>query len=212
MRTRPSSSQSGFTLVELLVTIAMLSILALLSYPSLQRMILRSKLQGTTTEVAIMMQRMRFEAIRRGAPAVVEYDPVDNLIRAYIDLNDAGGNPASDLIYNPQLSGGPANPTDDLLGRISLATGIELRAPPPQLPIDALTTAPGPGNVAVFDPDGSARDLGAFRFADIRDNYLEVRIEPAATARVQQRKWEDFGGGFDWYGPGDTNHPWKWKT
>ena len=45
-------------------------------------------------------------------------------------------------------------------------------------------------DVAVFDSDGSVRVVGAFRTGDLEGNFLEIRVEPQATARVEIRKWD----------------------
>lgn len=64
---------------------------------------------------------------------------------------------------------------------------------------------------AVFQPNGSVADEGAFRIADLRGNFLEVRVAPAATGRIEIRKWQDEV----WRGTGDPTDPdfiaWKWK-
>ena len=67
-----------------------------------------------------------------------------------------------------------------------------------------------PGNCFVFLPDGSVEETGAFRFADVRGNFLEVRVEPLATARVQVRKWDETDN--EWYTRDQGGKAWEWKT
>jgi hypothetical protein len=61
-----------------------------------------------------------------------------------------------------------------------------------------------------FLADGSVKELGAFRFGDVRGNFLEVQIEPKATARVQVRKWDETAN--DWYTRDEGGKAWEWKT
>ena len=80
--------------------------------------------------------------------------------------------------------------------------------------VDGLTPS-GTLRVAVFQPDGSIEDPGAFRLADGKTpeaNVFEIRIEPAATARIEIRKW--LYGGVSGSDP-DAFFPagggvWKW--
>ena len=89
-------------------------------------------------------------------------------------------------------------------GAIELPDSVRFEAPPP---LDAVTV---PGNCFVFLTDGSVDEPGAFRIADIRGNFLEIRVEPKATARVQVRKWDEAEG--DWYTRDQGGKAWEWKT
>ncbi len=52
------------------------------------------------------------------------------------------------------------------------------------------------------------RNTGAIRFGDLRGNFLEVRVEPAATARVQVLKWDLDLAAYQTRNQGDK--PWVW--
>ena len=93
---------------------------------------------------------------------------------------------------------GPSHP-------IELEDSLKFEAPPGQG--DAVMV---PGNCFTFLPDGSVKDTGAFRFADVRGNFLEVRVEPQATARVQVRKWNETDNA--WYTRDQGGKAWEWKT
>lgn len=62
---------SGFTLVELMITIVVLAILAGLAAPSFADLIERNRLAGAANEIVAAMQTARMEAIRRGESAVI---------------------------------------------------------------------------------------------------------------------------------------------
>ena len=63
-RRRPAS---GFTLIELMVTLAVLGILAAVGVPAMQALINANRLAGATGELTSALQLARSEAVRRGA-------------------------------------------------------------------------------------------------------------------------------------------------
>lgn len=60
-------SASGFTLIELMVTLAVLGILAAVGVPAMQALINANRLAGATGELTSALQLARSEAVRRGA-------------------------------------------------------------------------------------------------------------------------------------------------
>jgi len=63
--------QSGFTFLELMVTIGVASILMALAVPSFQSLLASSKLTATTNTLVFSLQMARSEAIKRGTPTGV---------------------------------------------------------------------------------------------------------------------------------------------
>lgn len=61
----------GFTLVELMVTVAVIGILALIAVPSMTGMISNSRISGQTSELTSALQLARSEAVRRNARVTV---------------------------------------------------------------------------------------------------------------------------------------------
>lgn len=61
-----------------------------------------------------------------------------------------------------------------------------------------------------FKTDGSVNPTGSFRFVDVRGNYLEIEVNPAATARIQVLKWDDEDDA--WYSRDKGGKSWTWKT
>jgi prepilin-type N-terminal cleavage/methylation domain-containing protein len=63
--------QRGLTLVEMMVTVAVLAILASVTVPSFQDMLARSRVQGVSNELATDLRFARSEALRRNTNVVL---------------------------------------------------------------------------------------------------------------------------------------------
>lgn len=61
---KPSSCEQGFTLVELLITVAVVATLTLLALPSFNQWIANTKIRSTTESVLAGFQLARAEAVR----------------------------------------------------------------------------------------------------------------------------------------------------
>jgi type IV fimbrial biogenesis protein FimT len=61
----------GFTLVELMITVAVFAIVAAIAAPAMQAMVAASRLNGATSELVTTLQLARSEAIRRNASVLV---------------------------------------------------------------------------------------------------------------------------------------------
>lgn len=188
------------TVVEVLVVVAVLGVGAGMAFPALQQFIHRNKILNSARSAVALMREARFEAIKLGAPCVVLADGVTNEIVVFVDVN-------GDLTFNPDPSETTFRATDYELRRHNLPAGVSFSAPGAQPPVFGFTDLPAQlWNGVVFQADGSVQDLGAIRFGDQRGNYLEARIERAATARVSLRKWN----GADWWEQGRGGETWVW--
>jgi len=172
---------AGFTLLELVVTLAVILLAVLMVAPNMGPFMARVKLDRATRETASLFARARMEAIKTGNPVVVRPDAATQSLESFADVNRDG-------VFNP-TPGVARNTTDYTLARISLPHRIELGAPGSQTALDGLTVRGGE-RLAMFQPDGSITDPGAVRLADDRGHYREIRIEPQVTPRTRIRIWD----------------------
>lgn len=197
--------EKGFSLVELVVAVTIGLILATIGLPALATLIGRSKIEGTAREMVSTMQLARLEAIKTGFPAVVRIDPALSQLETYVNIEDSGTRWAFDPDATKTYQS-----TDYRLRLLPLPVGVSFGAPGGGGEADGLTADPGGGvGLVIFRPDGSVRDVGAFRVGDSRDNFLEARVEPEGTARIELRKWDaDLG---EWLAQGEEGRSWSWN-
>lgn len=66
-----ATKQTGFTLIELMVTIAVLAIVISIAIPSYQNMVLANRMAAQANQVITALNYARSEAVKRGATATV---------------------------------------------------------------------------------------------------------------------------------------------
>lgn len=201
--------QRGFTLIELLVVMTLMLILMTLAVPVIWSTVRQGKIRGAASEVSTLMRRARLEAIKNSCPAIVRtVDAVGNepaRVEAFADCTQPmDGEPDADR---------------PILGTIHLPNGVRFMAPPDVAGKDSIDLLsdnpadPSGAKVAIFQGDGSVDETGAFRLGDDLGNFLEVRVAPAATARIELRKClvcaSDVPG--DWRAQGEGGQSWVWK-
>lgn len=211
---------AGFTLIEVLVVLAFAAIVMGLGIPALQNFIVRSRTEGFARETSMLLQRCRLQAIQSNREVVAFLDGDE--IACFVDAD-------RDQTFNPDEAK-PFRTADWVVGRAA-PQSAHLSFTDPDgntgaASIAGFGTPWGPGGLtgaAVFQPNGSVLERGAFRIADVRDNFLEIRVAPAATGRIEVRKWqegtveptEDDEDPEQWIGSGDPTDPdyeaWKWN-
>jgi prepilin-type N-terminal cleavage/methylation domain-containing protein len=209
-RTHRSVRGGGFTLIETLVVVLIISILAVISMPALTQAFLRSKLRTTARQTAALMMLSKMEAVRRNANTEVCYDAGTNMLYAFVDQAPLAAGTCPVPITAPDLQIGiqeiPQNialqgPGDGAPNGPAAIQGFD------EAPCAAANRQPG----VVFRPDGSTPCAGALRFMIVNqslgeedNSFLEVRVSPTATGRVHIQKYFRPGQSL---GPCSTDFP-----
>ncbi len=84
-------NQKGFTLVELLIVIAIVAILAVVAVPNFRETMQRNRMVANTNEFISAIQLARAEAIRRGGQIILAPDDGTNWPSGLVVYFDADG-------------------------------------------------------------------------------------------------------------------------
>ena len=229
-RIHRSVRERGFTLIEALVVVVIISIIGVISVPAMIQAYSRAKLRATARETAALMQLAKIEAVRRNSRTEVCYDAVTQNIFALVDqVPDPPGGPAPCPV--------PVTAPDLTIGVQSIPQGVVLRGPLDGVPfgpsaIQGFDEAPclaanqKPG--VVFLPDGSTPCAGALRFMltnntpeESDNSFIEVRVAPTATGRIHIQKFfagqpvgtcslDDPRVGGCWWEFNELGNQWTW--
>lgn len=172
----------GFTLIEMLVVMALMLVLVALGIPALQNALHQAKIRGITQEVTVLMRQARLDAVKTSTQAVVQIIPPTG-----------AGDPGHVLAFSDRDSDGKLGDGEPVLGNFALPTGVVFEdciGKSGKDSVEGLSPDPNGGpNMAIFKHDGSISAIGGFRFNDPYDNCMEVHVEPVATARMEVRQW-----------------------
>lgn len=142
-------SRAGFTVVELLIVIAIMGILAGVAFPMMLNWLPNMRLRGAARDVYSVMQRARAEAIERGVNVTVGFNTATDAYILFLDNGAGGGNADNDVLDGSE----PA-----LLRSGPLPNGVAFD-PDPAVVADGDGVSFG-GNALVFTPRGLPAGIG----------------------------------------------------
>ncbi len=155
---------SGFSLMELMVTIAIISILSGIAIPNIISWVPKFRLGGAFRDVLDVLQGTRVQAVRDNASYALTFDTGNATYTSFQD--DGGGTPAN--ADNGVLDGG-----ERVLAQVTMPVGIDITA----------TTLPG--DLVVFNTQGIASSAGTVTLTDSRGNVRQILLELAGGSRIQ---------------------------
>lgn len=149
-------STSGFTLLELMITISVAGILMAMAIPSFSDMIRNNRLTSYTNEFVTSLNIARSEAVKRGQHVVVRKIVAgagwENGWQVFVDVDRPSGNAAKENVFNDDGDTTLCEPGEDCLLRTyaALPTPYTLR---------------GSNNFVNFiryQPDATSNIIGSF--------------------------------------------------
>ncbi len=170
----------GFTLVEMLIVLALLAALASLAWPAVRGMAAKSELRSAAGNVRSALARARLRAIESGVPQRFRYQPGAGRYEA---LNcgtpdDASGEPAQPSrvptdILPPEPIGGVLPSGVHFAGPDEIALPDEIRPSAPGR--DAPIGSAGWSRPIVFQTNGKTCDL-RLRLLGQDRHYVDVKL------------------------------------
>ncbi len=170
--------RAGFTLVELMIVVAIMGILAGIAYPLMLSWLPNMRLRGAARDVYSVMQRAKAEAIERGTNVAIAYNTAANTYIMFVDVNrnrlqDAG---EISLLSSPMPDGvafdnrpAPPLPATEVKGADGIVDGVSFA-----------------GNVAAFTPRGLPVGTGTVALlAAATGRQRTVTVTIAGRVRMQ---------------------------
>ena len=188
----PGRGLRGFTLIEMLVVMALMLALVAIGIPSLLTALHQSKMRGMVQEISVALRLARIDAIKTSSQGIVQIVP-----------STAPDKPTVVRAFSDRDFDGRLGANEKVVASFVLPTGVTFDS------AQGFSADPDGGpNMAIFQGGGSILKDGAFLISDPYGNQMEVRVlKPKATARIEVRKFENGA----YVANGTNGQAWTWN-
>ncbi len=158
---------TGFTITELLITLAVASIVMAIGIPSFTELLNRNRLTASTNQLITDLNLARSEAVKRGRQVVVRKVGANGWEEGWEIFADVSRNGANANVFNDNGDEILCEPNEDCLLRQSpaLALGFTLRGN------NNFT------NFVRYGPDGTSNTIGSFAVCDNQDGKGNLSLK-----------------------------------
>jgi type IV fimbrial biogenesis protein FimT len=163
MEIRVMQKESGLTLMELMVTIAIVAILASIAIPNYIGWMPKKRLQSDALEIQSTIQLAKLAAVKSNAAVVLSFNPASDDLSVFIDDGSGGG-----IAGNGTQEG-----TERTLRSRQMSAGIDL-----------LNTTFA-GNTFRFDSKGLANASGEINIKSNNNMSKKISVNLAGNSRIQ---------------------------
>ena len=122
MKMMKKMKNSGFTLMELMIVIAIIAILAGVAIPNFIGFLPRQRLAAGAQDVLQGLQKSRSKAIMTNRPVVVNFNAAADSFTAFVDENADGALDAGELTIADRTMPAGIDLTTNLVGAVTAVT------------------------------------------------------------------------------------------